>query len=351
MPQDGTRCGGRIPKQIAIALIGSDIEGRVFAEQTTTVVLSRNGAGIVSVNKLSAEQEVVIRNEESRKETDARVVGQIGSDGDRYIYGIAFLEPSINFWGMTFPELSQAEKLAGQILLECSGCHSRVTVDHNDLASDVMAVNQNVVRYCRRCLSSTLWTQAGQTSKPSEDAPRLPDPPVPPASGSSSLETGQPMPAAKKVPTRGFASSPWTHAETSPGSAAWAPSASSASANEVETAESPATPVTVPESSRPAITKTEQENRRKHARTRVNFKACVRRPGMPDDIVACEDMSRGGLRFKSSKEYFEKTLIDVAVPYASGDQAIFVPGRIAYVQELCEQKLYRCGVMYLRSAR
>jgi PilZ domain len=95
----------------------------------------------------------------------------------------------------------------------------------------------------------------------------------------------------------------------------------------------------------------DRENRRKHARTRVNFKACVRRPGSADDIVACEDMSRGGLRFKSSREYFEKTVIDVAVPYSPGDQAIFVPAQIVYVQELPEQKLYRCGAMYLRSGR
>jgi hypothetical protein len=77
----------------------------------------------------------------------------------------------------------------------------------------------------------------------------------------------------------------------------------------------------------------------------------VRRPGLPDDVVACEDMSRGGLRFKSTKKYFEKMLIDVAVPYSQGDQAIFVSAQIVYVQELPEQSLYRCGVMYLRSGK
>ncbi len=85
-------------------------------------------------------------------------------------------------------------------------------------------------------------------------------------------------------------------------------------------------------------------------RTRVNFKACVRRPGLADDVVACEDMSRGGLRFKSNRKYFEKMLIEVAVPYSPGDQAIYVPAQIAYVQELPEQNTNRCGVMYLRSS-
>ncbi len=84
---------------------------------------------------------------------------------------------------------------------------------------------------------------------------------------------------------------------------------------------------------------------------RVTFKACVRRPNLQDDIVACEDMSRGGLRFKSKQKYFEKTLIEVAVPYSPGDQAIFVPAQIVYVQELPEQELYRCGAMYSRSGR
>jgi hypothetical protein len=99
-----------------------------------------------------------------------------------------------------------------------------------------------------------------------------------------------------------------------------------------------------------AIKEKDRENRRKHARTRVNFKACVRRPGLPDDVVACEDMSRGGLRFKSSRKYFEKMLIEVAVPYAPSGQAIFVPAQIVFVQELPEQSTYRYGVMYLRSS-
>jgi len=44
-------------------------------------------------------------------------------------------------------------------------------------------------------------------------------------------------------------------------------------------------------------------------------------PGSTNDVVACEDMSRGGLRFKSRRKYTEKMLIDVAVPYSPGDQA------------------------------
>ena len=353
---DGTRRSGRIPKQIAIALIGSDFEGRVFSEQTKTVVLSRHGAGIISSYKLSAEQELVIRNEESNKEIEARVVGQIGSDRNTYIYGIAFLDPQMNFWGLDFPDLSETEKQATHTLLECSSCHAREMADHSDLASDVMAVNQSIMRYCQKCGLSTLWKQAAPGGQSTEDGSREST-----AAGFSGAAGRPPGADGLTQQPSAFAGPAWMHAETlEPIAPATmiepiAPSAlvdrSAGTLPASEPADTPtaAAPSAAVSGTRVAVK--DRENRRKHARTRVNFKACVRRPGSADDIVACEDMSRGGLRFKSSREYFEKTLIDVAVPYSPGDQAIFVPAQIVYVQELPEQKLYRCGVMYLRSAR
>jgi hypothetical protein len=346
---DGTRRSGRIPKQIAITIVGSDTEGRVFSERTKTVLLSRHGAGIQSTYKLSPEQELVIRSEESNKEIEARLVGQIGSDGDTFIYGVAFLDSKINFWGVDFPDLSETEKRARQTLLECSNCRSREMADHSDLASDVMAVNDGIVRYCKKCGSSTLWKLAATPSQSDGDG----------ASPEDSLgEPGETGPAPP---------GPWRGAER-PGGAKERPSAFAGAAwmdTETRGSAPPLEPVkpSMPEEATPATASSgvrvatkdvpakERENRRKHARTRVNFKACVRRPDSTEDIVACEDMSRGGLRFKSKHQYFEKTLIDVAVPYSPGDQAIFVPAQIVYVQELPEQKLYRCGVMYLRSGR
>jgi len=332
MPPDGTRRSGRISKQVAINLFGSDMEGRVFSERTKTVVLSRYGAGIVSSYKLSAEQELVIRSEASRRETEARVVGQIGSEGNTYIYGIAFLDRAINFWNIDFPDLSDTEKLASKTLLECCSCQSREMADHSDLASDVMAVNDSIMRYCQKCGSSTLWKQAAPGSTPSSGPEEQPRPSSPTLAESFASPSRPPILDVKELEakegdvtergvserqvkerTRSFAGAAWREAETSTVAATL-------------------------------------ENRRKHVRTRVNFKACVRRPGLADDVVACEDMSRGGLRFKSNRKYFEKMLIEVAVPYSPGDQAIFVPAQIAYVQELPEQNTYRCGVMYLRSS-
>ena len=365
MPADGTRRSGRIPKQVAISLFGSDVEGRMFSEQTKTVVLSRYGAGIVSTYKLSAEQELIVRDESSHKEIEARVVGQIGSEGDTYIYGIAFLDRSANFWGIEFPDLSEMEKLASKTLLECASCHSREMADHSDLASDVLAVNESIVRYCQKCGLSTLWKQAAGDSAP----PDTIDGAAKPSALADRFAPANPE-SARGVASKGrpssFAGAAWTQTETptetpAPTATLEPITADSAQVSaggslagiraEAEQAKA-SKPVGSGASGAASVSGSvkEQENRRKHARTRVNFKACVRRPGLADDVVACEDMSRGGLRFKSNRKYFEKMLIEVAVPYAPGDQAIFVPAQIAYVQELPEQNVYRCGVAYLRSS-
>ncbi|HYS44101.1 MAG TPA: PilZ domain-containing protein, partial [Geobacteraceae bacterium] len=65
----------------------------------------------------------------------------------------------------------------------------------------------------------------------------------------------------------------------------------------------------------------------------------------------CEDMSKGGLRFKSRQRYYPQTLIEVAVPYQPGQPAIFVPAQIVFAEELPEQRLFRCGVQYLKSTK
>jgi hypothetical protein len=46
------RRSGRIKKEIAILLLGTDTQGHVFAEETKTGTLSLHGAGIVSDLKL-----------------------------------------------------------------------------------------------------------------------------------------------------------------------------------------------------------------------------------------------------------------------------------------------------------
>ncbi len=300
MAPEGMRRSARILKEVAILLTGSDIEGKVFSERTKTVVLSRHGAGIISEYKLSAEQEMIVRCVSSNKEAEIRVVGQIGAQPNGYTYGVAFVDPHLDFWGVEFPPLPESDKQASSVLLECSSCKRHERVVHSDLEADVYAMNDGLVRYCKKCGFSTVWKQV----------------------------------------TGDFAEEPQLLVLASKTVAPAAPARTAVEGMErSEPAAAPPKPAAAP------------ENRRKHRRTKVNFTACVKRAGSDEnDIVTCEDMSRGGLRFKSKKQYYEQTIIEVAVPYSPGVQSIFVPGKIVYVQELPEQKLFRCGVAYTRSS-
>jgi hypothetical protein len=288
MSSEKMRRSSRIPKQIPILLVGSDMEGKVFSEQAKTVLLSRHGAGIVSEYKLSAEQELILRSLETNQEAEVRVVGQLGSVGGSHTYGVAFLDQNIDFWGIEFPPLSQSEKEANRVLLQCASCKAREMVEQSDLESDVYMVNEGIVRFCKQCGSSTVWKRADEAAEGEpalqqiEEEAELPEP-----SATESIDS----PADLQPALRGV-------------------------------------------------------NRRKHLRTSVNFKACIRSFGHGDDIVTCEDISRGGLRFKTRKHYAVKAEIEVASPYTPGSLNIFVRGQIVHIEEVPGGKYFRCGVAY-----
>jgi len=285
------RRSSRIPKEIPILLVGSDMEGKVFSEQAKTVLLSRHGAGIVSEYKLSAEQELILRSLETNSEAEVRVVGQLGAVGNSYTYGVAFLNQSIDFWGIEFPPVSQSEKDANRVVLQCASCKAREMVEQSDLESDVYLVNEGIVRFCKSCGSSTFWKRADETGE-DEAAPRQFD------------------------EAQDFPESP------------------------------PEESIDSPADLKPTLI---SENRRKHVRTKVNFKGCIRSFAHGDDIVACEDISRAGLRFRTRKHYSVKSDIEVAAPYSPGSLNIFVRGQIVHVEEVPGEKYFRCGVAYARS--
>jgi hypothetical protein len=300
MPPEGVRRSSRIPREIAILLVGSDMEGKVFSEQTKTVLISRHGAGIVSEHVLSAEQELIMRRLDTNKEAEIRVVGQLGSVNQIYTYGVAFLNPEMDLWGIKFPGMTESEKAASRVLLQCSCCKTRETVEQSDLESDVYIVNEGIFRSCKTCGSSTFWKRAME-----ED-------------GSEAVAVAAPV--------------------------------ESAPAEVLESTE-PAEDATVVTAEPAAAAKIEArvENKRKHMRTKVNFKGCIRSFKFGDDMVTCEDMSRGGLRFRSRKQYFEKMEIEVAAPYSPGSQAIFVRAIVVHVTELKQERRFRCGVSYSKS--
>jgi hypothetical protein len=97
-----------------------------------------------------------------------------------------------------------------------------------------------------------------------------------------------------------------------------------------------------------AATETPKEERRKARRTAMKASACVRYAGM-EVIVTCEDVSKGGFRFVSQREYPEGTRIEAAAPYTKFSNNIFSHACIAYCRPLPDGQ-FRHGVAYIKTS-
>ncbi len=391
LPHHLVRSSARIPKEIPILLIGSDLDGRMFSERTTTVLLSLHGAGILSRHKLSPEQELLLRWPDKNKETDIRVVGHLGQQSGQHTYGVAFFDLNLNFWEIDFPPINDFEKQLGVIPLVCTSCGALEKIDDTSVEADVCFSNQSVLRNCNRCGATTLWKPASGVPAKQPSAPAAIQQPAasaqmplfsapvsaPPAPTVAPLPNYDPAPASPLIPppvppapqpsfyaqSRGvspdFSSSPSNFRASRPDPAGVRPvrpgtagdTLSDAVASSSDPVGEPLAAVLTLSPPVPQQTAAPPVNRRKHPRIKVKYSACVRHPGRGDDIVLCEDMSKGGLRFKSRQKYYEQTLIEVAVPYSPGQQAIFVPARIVFAESLPEQSLFRYGVQYLQSTK
>jgi len=56
----GVSRSGRVSRQIPILLLGTDTSGRVFSEETRTLVLSPHGARILSRKQIRARRSVYL---------------------------------------------------------------------------------------------------------------------------------------------------------------------------------------------------------------------------------------------------------------------------------------------------
>src|SRR5262249_50249555 len=70
--------------------------------------------------------------------------------------------------------------------------------------------------------------------------------------------------------------------------------------------------------------------RRNRTRVKARVLACIRRRGFAEEVAVCEDLSKGGISFRSRNRYEEGSRVEVAVPYTPGSSAIFVPIRIVF---------------------
>jgi PilZ domain len=342
------RRSGRLLKSVPILLIGSDAEGRMFSEDSHTVVLSLHGAGIVSNHKLIAEQELILRSKETNLEAEIRVVGEIGSEDGRHTYGVAFLDDELDFWKMEFPAPpSQAERPL-ELVLACGSCGTTVSLLNGDYEFDVCAIHGGLVRYCTECGFATVWRRPEPGDAARTVAPEVGRKLAPPKRTIVVVEhEGLELQAEENVapPFAGYAG-PLEPAHLEPRAERTEFGAEEHEEKRPDTrAESEARKESVTRAVATAV-----EERRLRVRAKVNYFACVQSAAFGKDVVTCIDMSRGGLGFRTKNAYAISTEVTIAVPFSPESPnapAIYVPARVVNIAELPEQRMFRCGVAFL----
>jgi PilZ domain len=90
------------------------------------------------------------------------------------------------------------------------------------------------------------------------------------------------------------------------------------------------------------------EERRKNRRTKMKMTACVRFSGL-EDVVVCEDISKGGFRFIGRKEYPEGLRVEVSVPYTKSSNNMFSLASIVYCHKMPDGQ-FRHGTSYTKTS-
>jgi len=151
------RTSDRIFVEVPISITGTDPAGRPFEETTRALVLSRRGARVISREPLATDQILTVRCLATGLETPVRVLGPIMGKGEACHYGLAFLKPDVNVWGIKFPQLDGTENPAGRMFLACSNCHAQEVVHLDVFELEVFLANTCISRYCSQCHTSSLW--------------------------------------------------------------------------------------------------------------------------------------------------------------------------------------------------
>ena len=97
----------------------------------------------------------------------------------------------------------------------------------------------------------------------------------------------------------------------------------------------------------PGLNASPIEERRENRRMAMKTVACVRFSGV-EVVVACEDISKGGFRFTSRKEYPAGTRVEAAVPYTKSSNNIFCLAGILYCHKMPDGQ-FRHGVTYIKT--
>ena len=132
----GNRRSDRISIALPVDASGIDAENHPFIDTATTIVLNRHGARLAVKQILKQGQTIsLIRRlpNGTQRKAEARIVVRERDVLGVPAYGIAFVDPDVDFWGIEFPSRE-----------ESSGAIVRLFPDRRRFASLALPREQSV---------------------------------------------------------------------------------------------------------------------------------------------------------------------------------------------------------------
>ena len=160
------RTSDRVFIEIPITISGTDPLDQQFVEKSKALVISRRGARIISKQALVPLQELTVRCLKTGQEGAVRVVGPIMGEAEGCHFGVAFLQPEVNIWGVNFPVLNGTENPAARVFLECAQCQAQEVAHLDVFELEVFLANECITRPCPKCNAPTLWIRSASREKP-----------------------------------------------------------------------------------------------------------------------------------------------------------------------------------------
>jgi hypothetical protein len=152
----GKRHNDRILVSVPIRVTGCELSGASFAEETSTVNISRRAACFRLSRALSPGDVVLIknlRNEHEEKFRVARRCEQIF--GNRQEWSVESTRPDTKIWGIEFAQPS--DEIQPRVLIECLTCTNTVHSSLSSLEYEALLSVGMISRHCNRCGETTRW--------------------------------------------------------------------------------------------------------------------------------------------------------------------------------------------------
>ena len=157
----GRRRTERILAPVRIRVIGNDMSGVSFAEETVTVSFNQQGARISLVHSLLPDDILLVTNLENGVEEEFRVVGAFQQVfGNRREWGVEAVNPNSGIWGVEFAP--DHDGIQPKVLIECAACKTAAQTTLSSIEYEVLLATGLISRHCDRCNETTRWKPSAQ---------------------------------------------------------------------------------------------------------------------------------------------------------------------------------------------